>query len=116
MRGYKGFDENLCCRGKQYEVGKNHHQNGEIRLCKNGIHFCKSLNDVFGYYSKGRYCEVEASGTVIEGDNKCVTSDLFIIRELSQIEVNRGRNGYGNGDGYGDGYGDIQKILNFMEV
>ena len=113
MKGYKGFDMNLQCRGKQYEVGKIHHQDGEIRLCDNGIHFCKSLNEVFEYYSEGRYCEVEASGEIIESSDKCVASDIFIIRELSPIEVNRNR--YGDGDGYGYG-SNIQKILIFAEV
>lgn len=27
---YKGFDENLCCKGFQYEIGKEYEQEGEI--------------------------------------------------------------------------------------
>ena len=107
MKGYKGFNSDLKCRDKQYEVGKTYHQGGEIELCRNGIHFCKNLKDVFQYYPDGRYCEVEASGTILTDEDKFVTSDITIIRELDTIEVNRlcYGFGYGDGDGYGNGNG-----------
>ena len=104
MKGYKGFNSDLKCRDKQYEVGKTYHQGGEIELCRNGIHFCKNLKDVFQYYPDGRYCEVEASGTILTDEDKFVTSDITIIRELDTIEVNRLCYGFGYGDG--DGYGN----------
>ena len=31
---YKGFDENLCCRGFQYEIGKEYVHEGEIECCE----------------------------------------------------------------------------------
>ena len=36
---YKGFDENLCCRGFQYEIGKEYVQEGEIECCESGLRF-----------------------------------------------------------------------------
>ena len=116
MKGYKGTDENMKCRGMQYEVGKTYHADGTIELCRNGLHFCRNLRDVFNFYKRdngSRYFEVEASGAIQIGTNKCAASDLTIVRELSRVEVNRCMYGYGNGYGYGDGDGDgdIQKIL-----
>ena len=113
MKGYKGMKKDMTCRGMQYEVGKSYHVDGEITLCNNGLHFCERLNDVFSYYPKeehSRYFEVYAGGQIVCGDDKSAASELTIIRELTNIEVNRCMygNGYGNGDGngYGYGYGD----------
>ena len=109
MKGYKGMDASMRCRGMQYEVGKSYHVNGEIEVCQNGLHFCKRLGDVFDHYKRdgNRFFEVEASGTVRTERRKSAASDLIVIRELEDIEINRISygDGYGNGDGNGYGYG-----------
>ena len=133
MKGYKGMDSNMQCRGMQFEVGKRYHVDGNISVCHNGLHFCKQLKDVFDFYAAdgNRFFEIEASGTVETAGRKSAASDLFIVRELNAIEVNRIVYGDGYGNGYGDGYGDgngngygngygygyngnIQRILMFM--
>ena len=38
MKGYKGFDKDLSCRGFQYEIGKTYECEGKITLCENGFH------------------------------------------------------------------------------
>ena len=103
MKGYKGMNKDMTCRGIHFEVGKTYKITGKLELCKNGLHFCKNLNDVFSYYTqdKSRFFEVEAKGLVISSNEKSVTDELSIIRELSDIEVNR----YKYGDGFGSGYG-----------
>ena len=110
MKGYKGMDSNMQCRGMQFEVGKSYHVDGDISVCHNGLHFCERLKDVFYYYAAdgNRFFEIEASGTVRTVGGKSAASDLFIVRELTRIEINRivYGNGYGCGYGYGDGYGD----------
>lgn len=109
MRGYKGMDANMRCRGMQYEVGKTYYVDGEIKLCRNGLHFCKSLVDVFYFYDcdgGNRFFEVEATEPVYSDGVKYVSSQLTVIRELSGAEVNRARYGNGNGDGSGNGAGD----------
>lgn len=105
MKGYKGMNKDMTCRGMHFEVGKTYKITGKLELCKNGLHFCKNLNDVFLYYTqdKSRFFEVEAKGLVISSNEKSVTDELSIIRELSDIEVNRYK--YGDGDGFGSGYG-----------
>ena len=119
MIGYKGMNKYMECRGMQYEVGKTYTASGDIELCHWGLHFCKNLSNVFNFYARNndnRFFEVKAKGRIIAGDDKYVTDALEIIRELSDVEINRAMygdgydDGYGNGnddgDGYGNGYGD----------
>ena len=84
---YKGFDENLCCRGFQYEIGKEYEQEGEIVCCSNGFHACSNPFDVFEHYKadrKNRFCKVLQYGTIksCEGDTKQSSSKIKIISEI----------------------------------
>ena len=91
MKGYKGFNKDMTCRGFQYEVGKEYEHKGSIKLCDRGFHFCKKIGDVQNFYdiTGENYilCEIEATGRVIEGDDKCVTDKIKIIREISKDEM-----------------------------
>ena len=49
IQGYKGFAENLQCRGFQYEVGKEYETDKAI-ACNTGFHFCESPFNVWEYY------------------------------------------------------------------
>ena len=84
--GFKGFNENMQCRGFQYEVGKDYHEDGNIQACESGLHYCKYPLDVFGYYppANSRFCEVEGSGSISNdsGDTKIAVSDLKIKAEI----------------------------------
>jgi hypothetical protein len=88
---YKGFDKNLCCRGYQYEAGKEYHANGDIRACSNGFHACPNPNDLFAYYAPNegnRYCKVKLWGDVDDSESdKIAASDIEIIEEMSIMEV-----------------------------
>ena len=92
MKGYKMFDEDWKCLGFQYKVGETYTHQGEISMCNAGFHFCKELQQCFGFYKAvtwNHIAEVEALGEVIEGRNKCVTNQIKIIREISFDEINR---------------------------
>lgn len=84
--GFKGFDENMQCRGFKYEEGKSYHEDGEIQACQSGFHYCKYPLDVFGYYSpaKSHFCSVEGFGKMSNdtGDTKLAVSDLKIKAEI----------------------------------
>ncbi len=84
---YKGFDENLCCRGFRYEIGKEYVHEGEIECCESGFHACTNPFDVLDYYSpnsKNRFCVVEQSGTIKTGndDSKQASSKIKIKAEI----------------------------------
>ena len=38
IKTIKGFDHNLQCRGKQYEVGQTYTEEGDIKICEHGLH------------------------------------------------------------------------------
>ena len=86
IRGYKGFDKDLKCRGFQYEIGNDYEQEGEVKCCERGFHFCENPFDVFRYYSPSdsRYCEVEGDGNADKAndDSKVATSHIHISAEI----------------------------------
>ena len=87
ITAYKGFDENLCCRGFRYEIGKEYVHEGEIECCESGFHACTNPFDVLDYYpfdSRNRFCVVEQSGTIKTGndDTKQASSKIKIKAEI----------------------------------
>ena len=86
IRGFKGFDKDLKCRGFQYEVGKTYEQEGEAVCCEKGFHFCENPLEVFYYYPPctSRFCQVEGGGSVdkSEADSKVATSHIHISEEI----------------------------------
>ena len=100
IKGYKAFNKGLVCRGFQFEFGKDFKHDGEIKLCESGFHFCKSLGNVYNYYSFGsdiEVCEIETEGEVIDQDDmeKSVTNHIRIVRMLNPVEASN-NNGIGN--------------------
>jgi len=98
--GYKAFQKGLKCRDFQYEFGKDFYYKDEIELCKSGFHFCKSLGDVYNYYTFGTdivVCEIESERDVIDQEDKekSVTNHLRIIRMLNPKEASN-NNGINN--------------------
>ena len=93
MKGYKGFDKDLKCRDLQYEVGKETAVDGDIELCKRGIHFCENPHDIFSYYAPGdnnRFAVVEAEDVSDErndDDSKRVCKRLTVKAEISVFEI-----------------------------
>ncbi|QIK56647.1 hypothetical protein G7059_01695 [Erysipelothrix sp. HDW6A] len=100
MKKYiKGFDENLQCRGFQFEVGKEYKidLNGrELELCTNtGFHFCDSLQNVHEFYScnaNNRFCEIEVLGDIVNDGTKCISNHIKIVREIKGYELDSLKN------------------------
>jgi len=105
IKGFKVTDENMQCRGFQFEVDKEYKEKGNIKACNNGFHFCVELKDCFNYYSfnpNNRVFEVEGYGNFdTDGDKHCVEKIKF-IKEISWLEVlnivniGKGNTGIGN--------------------
>ena len=91
ITSYKGFDENMQCRGFQYEVGKEYEIDGEIKCCNRGFHACKSPMEVWDYYDmlNSRYAEVEQSGKIDKEENstKVCSSRIKIKAELKLADI-----------------------------
>ena len=93
IKAYKGFDKNMQCRGFQYEIGKEYNIDGEIELCKQGFHACKSPIEVWSYYDMigdgTRFAEVELSGKILENNSstKVCASHIKIKNELSLTDM-----------------------------
>ncbi len=89
LMGYKIFDSDWKCWGKQYGVGEVTEQEGELVLCKNGLHYCETGLGCLSYVKGDRsnkYGEVEALGEVVGDSNKKATNKLRVLRELSYEE------------------------------
>ena len=88
---YKGFDENMQCRGFQYEVGKEYKKEGNIKCCERGFHACKSPMEVWDYYDMltSRFAKVEQSGKIDKEDNstKVCSSKIKIAAELNLGDI-----------------------------
>ena len=86
VNGFKGFDKNLSCRGKQYELGKEFKEE-TAEACESGMHFCENPFDVLQYYplcEGNRYAEVCGYGIISRKghDTKVSSSELKIGVEL----------------------------------
>ena len=85
MKGYKGFDKDLKCRGFQYEVGKEYEEE-KAEACRCGFHACEMPLDVFNHYppAGNRFCEVEQSGEISrdDDDSKVASTKIKIGAEI----------------------------------
>ena len=81
MKGYKGFEKGLICRGKQYAENTVFEEENAV-ICNSGMHFCENPFDVLDHYdlvnsdgSFNDFAEVEALADVKTDDNKkyCTT-------------------------------------------
>ena len=84
IRGIKGFDANLKCRGYQFEVGKTYEHEGPTEVCRQGFHACTQDAhplQVLQYYAPAgsRFCEVIQSGQIATDDNIKIASTRIAI-------------------------------------
>ena len=90
IKGYKVFNPDWTCRNFQFEVGKTYKHDGDIGLCRAGFHFCRKASACFNYYDfnkNNHVAEVEAIGLVETIEDKSVTDEILIVREISWHEL-----------------------------
>ncbi|MDC3857726.1 DUF7666 domain-containing protein [Pseudomonas aeruginosa] len=87
VTAYKGFKQDLTCRGHQFEIGGTYKHEGEVEACASGFHSCEYPLDVFGYYAPGesRFAIVKASGQLSrhDDDSKIASATLVVEAEIS---------------------------------
>lgn len=95
---FKGFNENLQCKGEQFEVGKTYAKpqtDNKPRLCSSeGFHYCNELENVYSYYNldgKNRFCKIEVVGSFNEDTEKGITTSFRIIEEIPKKELLSGK-------------------------
>ena len=86
IKSYKGFNKDMTCKNKQYEVGKDYEEDKAV-ACECGMHACEYPLDCFKYYppSKSVYYEVEQSGDISrhDDDSKIASTKMHIGAQLS---------------------------------
>ena len=90
LKGFKGFDKGLVCRGKQYAENTVFEEEKAV-ICESGMHFCVNPFDVLNHYdlvntdgSFNDFAEVEALEETKTDDNKkFCTTKLKIGAKLS---------------------------------
>jgi len=101
MIGYKCFEKGLINRyGKQFEVGKKYHTEGEVRFGfeGGGYHMCEKMEDTLRYFDAMNHevdiCLVEGSGNTASGYdtyydyyNMYSVEYLEILEKLSREEI-----------------------------
>lgn len=99
---YKAFqikNGKLCCFGKAYSDGKRHYVRGALTLCKNGIHYCTNLFEIFNYYCGEidkdiAIYEIEVGSKVVTSDSsKCCTNSCVLKRRLYREDIIKILNG-----------------------
>ena len=89
IKGYKGFNKDMTCRGFQYEEGKEY-ETDKAEVCEKGFHACEYPLDCFSYYNptESVYHEVEQSGDISKrkdeyDDTKIASTKIKIGAKLS---------------------------------
>ena len=91
MKAYKGFKNDMTCRGFQFEEGKTYEED-KAELCECGFHACEKPLDVFKHYapSESVYHEVELDDVCDErhcDDSKVCAKKIKIGAKLSIADL-----------------------------
>ena len=89
MKGFKGFEKDFSCRGKQYEENTTYEEHG-VGCCHKGVmHFCEDPWEVLNHYDLvdgngnfSEFAEVEALGQVWNDGEKRATNKIHVGAKL----------------------------------
>ena len=89
MKGFKGFEKDFSCRGKQYEENMTYEEHG-VGCCHKGVmHFCEDPWEVLNHYDLvdgngnfSEFAEVEALGQVWNDGEERATNKIHIGTKL----------------------------------
>lgn len=88
IKSYKGFNEDMTCRGFQYKEGEAYEEK-QANICDSGFHACKYPLDCFSYYPPNCsvYHEVEQGGEFSEEKNSDTKVASTKIKIGAQINI-----------------------------
>ena len=89
MKGFKGFEKDFSCKGKQYEENTTYEEHG-VGCCHEGVmHFCEDPWEVLNHYDLvdgngnfSEFAEVEALGQVWNDGEERATNKIHIGAKL----------------------------------
>lgn len=132
ITGYKVFkvdtEGKWYCDGGDarfyYEIGKTYTIAEKPSCCSVGFHFCEKLEDCFSYYASVQWNKIAlvvALGNIDKsnGDSKCATNKIKIVKEIPFTELNNViKNGVNRSYGvnYSEGVNYSYGILNSYGV
>ena len=90
ITAYKGFDQDLKCRGFQFEIGKTYKHKGEVSVCNSGFHACENPLAVFEHYPPtSRFAIVKCAGKISKdiNDKKISCGELTVEAEIQLPEL-----------------------------
>ena len=89
MKGFKGFEKDFSCGGKQYEENTTYEEHGEGCCHKGVMHFCEDPWEVLNHYDLvdgngnfSEFAEVEALGQVWNDGERRATNKIHIGAKL----------------------------------
>lgn len=75
--------------GRQIKIGETITVEGDIELCRHGLHASKKLIDALQYAPGPILCKVELGGNVINGADKVVASERTVVAYADCTDVLR---------------------------
>lgn len=100
---YKAFEirgGKLFCRKKEYKPDKRNFVQGELILCRRGIHYCTNLFEIFNYYCGEidkdiAIYEVKPGSRIVEDKycSKCCTNSIRLVKRLYKEDIIKILNG-----------------------
>lgn len=89
MKGFKGFEKDFSCKGKQYEENTTYEEHG-VGCCHKGVmHFCEDPWEVLNHYDLvdgngnfSEFAEVEALGQVWNDGENRATNKIHVGAKL----------------------------------
>jgi hypothetical protein len=88
IKGIKGFDNNMKCRGMQFEENKTFEHKGTVKCCESGFHFSQTPFDVFKFYKndgENTFYEVLGYGNI---DTKKEDTKVSVSKIDIGIKIN----------------------------
>ena len=86
LKSYKGFNEDMTCRGFQYREGEEYTE-AKAEACESGFHACEYPLDCLSYYypNESVYHEVEQNGELSKSsdDSKVASTKIKIGAKIS---------------------------------